>query len=178
MLKNEKGITLIALVITVIIMLILITATIQYGSTSISEVKLQNFSYEMQQVQGRVDNIYQRMIMEKDTNYASVNGKTIGVNVNYSKEATDLLKELTLGTIDYNDPPKKEDSNYNQYFTEPGVAVYRYLAKEEVESQLDIKNPKHDVIINFKKREVISVDGVVHNEVEYHRLSEVAMWLP
>ena len=63
-LKNEKGITLITLVVTVIILIILVATTVQTGSLSISGVKLQNFSYEMQQVQGVVDKTYQKMFLD------------------------------------------------------------------------------------------------------------------
>lgn len=100
-LKNEKGITLIVLIVTVVIMLILVYAGITYGSYSISEVKLQNFAYELQQIQGKVDHIYQKMCMEEDTNYASLNGKNLGVNMGYSTEAMDILKEIR--GIDYTD---------------------------------------------------------------------------
>lgn len=101
--KNEKGITLIILVITVIILIILVVTTVQTGSLSISGVKLQNFTYEMQQIQGAVDKTYQRMTMDANTDYtyyASLNnGNPLGQNVGTSAEAMDLLEELK--NIDY-----------------------------------------------------------------------------
>ena len=51
--------------------------------------------------------------------------------------------------------------------------MYRYFSKADLDKTLDIKNAQHSVIINFKTREVISVDGVVCNDIEYHRLQEL-----
>lgn len=50
-------------------MIILASAGIRYGENSISEINLQKFSYEMQQVQGRVDTIYEKMSMENNSDY-------------------------------------------------------------------------------------------------------------
>lgn len=166
-LKNEKGITLIVLIVTVVIMLILVYAGITYGSYSISEVKLQNFAYELQQIQGKVDHIYQKMCMEEDTNYASLNGKNLGVNMGYSTEAMDILKEIR--GIDYTDATTQSNP---ELYADTNVSMYRYFSKRELDKTLDIKNAQHDVIINFKTREVISVDGVVCDDIEYHRLQD------
>ena len=167
-LKNEKGITLIALVITVIIMILLIAAGITYGSYSVSEVKLQNFAYELQQVQGKVEQIYQKMLLEEDTKFISLNGKNLGVNIGYSDDALDILKEIR--GIDYRDVTLQTDK---EFYPETGVSMYRYFSKADLDKTLDIKNAQHSVIINFKTREVISVDGVVCNDIEYHRLQEL-----
>lgn len=165
--KNQKGITLVVLVITIIIMLILIATGITYGSHSIAEVKLQNFSYELQQIQGRVEHIYQKMTMEENPNYATLNGNELGVNMGYSDEAMDILKEIR--GIDYRDITIQSDP---EFYAGTNLSTYRYFSKKELEKTLDIKNAKHNVIINFKTREVISVDGVVCDEIEYHRLQD------
>lgn len=72
-LKNEKGITLLVLIITVLIMIILVSAGIKYGQNSLSDVKLQKFSYELQQIQGRVDTAYEKMSMENNPDYVHLN---------------------------------------------------------------------------------------------------------
>jgi len=98
-LKNEKGITLITLVVTVIILIILVATTVQTGSLSISGVKLQNFSYEMQQVQGVVDKTYQKMSMDTNTDYVSLNDVPLGKNITESATAMDILYQIR--PIDY-----------------------------------------------------------------------------
>lgn len=165
--KNQKGITLVVLVITIVIMLILITTGITYGSHSIAEVQLQNFSYELQQIQGRVEHIYQKMTMEDNPTYATLNGEPLGVNMGYSDAALDILQEIR--GINYRDITIQGDP---EFYAGTNLSMYRYFSKKDLEKTLDIKNPKHDVIINFKTREVISVDGVVCDDIEYHRLQD------
>lgn len=163
--KNEKGVTLIVLVITVIVMIILITVAITYGSNSYSEIKLQNFSYELQQVQGRVDTIYAKMSLADEPDYVFLDGEELGININESKEATNRLKNVK--NIDYSSSSVNSDPNLifklkvgsvGSVNVEKNYSLYRYFSKEDLSNMLDIKNPKQDVIVNFKTREVISVN--------------------
>lgn len=75
--KNEQGITLLVLIITVLIMIILVSAGIKYGENSISDVKLQKFSYELQQIQGKVDTVYEKMSTENNPDYVHLGRRTI-----------------------------------------------------------------------------------------------------
>lgn len=163
--KNEKGITLVALAVTIIIMVALVGVGIKYGGNSYSEVQLQNFSYELQQVQGRVDTTCQKMSMEDEPNYILLNGEELGVDMKECPAtAVETLKKVK--GIDYS---SDSSSNSALYFTqkigtvnnvdvERKYSYYRYFSREELSKTLDIKNPKQDVIINFKTREVISVN--------------------
>jgi hypothetical protein len=169
-LRKEKGITLIVLIITIIIMLILIGAGIQTGTTSVSEIKLQNFSYELQQVHGKVDGIYQRMIMEDNTNYVLLGGKPIGQNMTASgaEEARRILKEIR--GIEYKLSAQGDE---NLYVPGTSYTTYRYFSKNDLNRYLDIRNSKRDMIINFKTKDIISVQGEVYDGIEYHRLEEL-----
>lgn len=167
MIKKESGITILALVITVVIMLILVSAGIHYGTNSISEVKLQNFSYELQQIQGRVDSISEKMGMENNSFYVVSNGQTMGQNIRASNEAVDRLYKLK--GIDYKNALTSNKDLYPTVYD----SIYRYFTAKDLESQLDIKNAKLDVIINFKTREVISVKGQTHEEKTYYRLEDL-----
>lgn len=74
--RNEKGITLITLIVTIVLMVILASVAIQSGGGSVKEVEFQNFAYELQQIQGRVDTIHEKMITEGDPNYVELNRYT------------------------------------------------------------------------------------------------------
>lgn len=167
--RNEKGITLLILIITVIIMLILIGAGIKYGSTSLQEVKLRNFSYELQQIQGRVDSIYEKMKNEVRPDYVHLDGKLLGVNIGYSAQAVETLKNVR--GINYNGANGSDENLYHE--GNGRDAYYRYFSAKELEQKLDIKHIKQDVIINFKTREVISVKGQECNERTYYRLDDM-----
>lgn len=169
MLKNENGITLLALIITVIIMIILVSAGIRYGGTSLSEIKLQNFSYELQQIQGRVDAIYEKMSMEDNPSYITLNDDILGLSIINSSSAMDTLDNVK--GIDYSIASKNDEKLFNQ--DEGKESYYRYFSKDDLESTLDIKNASQDVIINFKTREVISVKGQTYNDKTYYRLQDI-----
>lgn len=174
--KNERGITLLVLVLTVVIMMILVATGIAYGTNSISEVRLQNFSYELQQIQGQVNAIHEKMKMDPNTEYISVasikEGNTLGTDIRLQSEALATLYKVNTN-INYDTPynamtEAEKDRHYaNQYET-----IYRYFSSEDLEEIFNIKNSKRDVIINFKTREVISVKAQVHNEKPYYRLED------
>lgn len=173
--KSERGITLLVLVITIVIMIILVGVGINQGWSSYTEVKLQNFSYELQQIQGRVDVIHEKMTMENNPDYVSLNGITLGVDMKDSLSASKARETLYLvKSIDYD---TASTTNTTLFYIPEGSSTYqsyyRYFSKANLESQLDIKNPKQDVIINFKTRELISVDGIMYNEYVYYTLDEM-----
>ncbi len=162
MLKNEKGITLIVLVITVLLMLILAGTTINYGINSLSTVQLQNFSYELQQIQGKVDSIYEKIKLG-DESYI-----ILGDEITASTEAMNTLK-LIKG-IDYSN---MLDSQKDKYYYQGQFTYYRYLSESDLENLLDITSSPGDVIINFSTREVISVQGFAYKGRTYYTLNEV-----
>ena len=166
MLKNEKGITLLVLVVTIIIMLILISAGIAYGTNSAAEVELQNFSYELQQIQGRVDIIHERMSSEGKNKYYELDGVALGQDITSSREAVEALKSAN-GT--------NYDTTHNAELYPHGDThtAYRYFSKSNLSSQLDIKNPKFDAIINFKTREVFSVQPHKYNKISIYSLKDI-----
>lgn len=54
-LKNEKGITIIALIITIILMLILVGVTVKVGTKEISKAKLEDIKTEMISIKTRAE---------------------------------------------------------------------------------------------------------------------------
>lgn len=166
MLKNEKGITLIILIITVIIMMIIASVGIAYGTASASEVQLQTFSYELQQIQGRVDAMHERMNLENETSYITLDGKALGQDITSSSQAVETLSKVTGKNY--------SNANDEELYPNGGTStVYRYFSKKDLQQQLEIRNPKLDVIINFKTREVISVNPHKYNGQNYYKLEDI-----
>lgn len=162
MLKNEKGITLLILVITILLMIILAGATINYGVNSLNTVKLQNFSYELQQIQGKVDSIYEKIKLG-DESYIIL-----------GNEITDSEKAMnTLNMVKGINYLNILDSQRDQYYYQENFSYYRYLTERELENLFDITSNPGDVIINFTTREVISVDGFEYEGRTYYTLSEL-----
>ncbi|MCI9365458.1 MAG: hypothetical protein HFJ54_02315 [Clostridia bacterium] len=91
--REEKGITLAVLAVTIIIMIILSGAIITYGSNSLNTTKLKNFSYEMQQIQGKVDALYEKIKLGNDDILL------LGRDITQSARAMETLKKVK--NIDY-----------------------------------------------------------------------------
>lgn len=160
--KKENGITLIVLITTVILMIILAAVAINTGSDSIEAVKLQNFNYELQQVQGKVDTIYEKIKLGNEEY------KTLGSNITESNEAVQVLK--TVKNLDYTNLSEEERDNY--YYDDTNTK-YRYLSENQVKSNLNISSNPGDMIINFETREVISVDGYEYKSQIYYSLDQM-----
>ena len=162
MLRNEKGITILILTITIILMVILAGATINYGVNSLNAAKFQNFSYELQQIQGKVDSIYEKIKLG-DESYI-----ILGNEIKKKKKAMNTLN-MVKG-INY---LNILDSQRDQYYYQENFSYYRYLTEDNLENIFDITSNPGDVIINFTTREVISVDGFEYEGRTYYTLSEL-----
>ena len=163
--KNERGITMITLIITIILMMILAGVIIKYGTGSYDVVNYQNFQYELMQVQGKVDVIYEKIKLgteEEKTNYI-----TLGENITESNDAITTLYEIT--GIDYENVSQEDRENY---YYQDIYTTYRYLSEDEVKETLSLSSSPGDLIINFQTREVISVYGFEYEDSSYYRLSD------
>lgn len=160
--KKETGITMVALIITILLMVILIAATVNYGVNSLSTIKFQNFKYELEQVQGKVDTIYEKIKLG-ETEYFMV-----GENVTDSEETKNIL-QMTRG-INYSNIL---DSQKDNYYYQETYTYYRYLTQSEIQDLLDISSEPGDMIINFKTRDVISVQGFTIDDRTYYSLREL-----
>lgn len=141
--KNSKGITLVALIITVIIMLILASVATYTGIDTYKQARVIEFVQQMQLIQAKVDEI-------------------IGAS---SKE--ELLK---LGTeVTSNEQMNAINSAYaNGEVTSNDKTTYRYLSKNDLNNIFSLDDSSDDVMINFETREVVSVNGVKNDGITYY----------
>ena len=158
--KNEKGITLLSLVITVMIMLILSAVGIKYGINSYQGIKLKNFAYELEQIQGAVDAKHEEMITD------DIDFTAYGQDISESNDALGVLKKVKR--IHYS---TLQNNNTNSYSN--GKTKYRYFSKNDLKKVFDIKSPKLNVIINMETREVISVIGQKLDGVTYYTVKDI-----
>ncbi|MBO4816386.1 MAG: prepilin-type N-terminal cleavage/methylation domain-containing protein [Clostridia bacterium] len=144
--KNEKGITLASVIIAIILMSILIGVTTYSGINSYRNTKIKQFIYQMQLIQGKVDEI---------------------VN---AKEDTSQLGEASTQWSEGN--AAKYSAVISSAVTESGVdstvANYKYFSEENLKNQLDLENIDTDVLINFTTREVVSINGIEYNGKTYY----------
>ena len=145
-LKEEKGITLITLVITILIMLILAGITVTSGLESVEMTKQTSMITQLEMIQEKVNTIYEKgKLNQEDIEYYYSLGQDISTLDEQKRK--ELLKDI----------PQEE---------------YRYFSQEGLK-QLELDNISQDVIINFKTRDVISVNGILIDKIIYYRLMDI-----
>ena len=142
--NSQSGITLVALITTIILMLILSTIIVYNGIDSYSKSQIMKFITEMQVIQGRVDTL------AKSGTYAG-----IGESVSTKPKGTQALNAAVAN----NDLANTDEINLEDY---------RYLSTDDIATFLEIDNATSDIVVNFKTREVISVDGVDYNGTQHY----------
>ena len=92
--KQERGITLVSLVITIIVLIIITGIAIFAGTSTIKSAKIAGFMTELELIQEKVNTIYEkRKLNKEDINYYSSLGQNISI-IDSSKLA-DLLNGVS-----------------------------------------------------------------------------------
>ena len=162
---NNRGITLVALVITIIILLILASIATYSGLNVVKFSKLTTFTTEMKIMQTKVNEIYQKY---KDGDSIEIDGTTYyGENKN-GEESTILDIGQTLDSV---------NTQANKVFTESASGItdtsgYKYWDNELVK-KLGIDGVDGDFFVNVEKRSIVSYDGFTYEGKDYYTLSQL-----
>lgn len=155
--KKNNGITMISLMVTIVILMIISSITINLSLDAYHMVKVQDFIAKMSVIQGKVDQI------AEETNDVSQNGfrklSTLGESDN------NLFLKILQDPTEYNINISK--SWNNELDTNPDN--YYYFTPNDLDTKLGLKDQDMSVIINFKTRNVISGKGVKINKKIYFR---------
>lgn len=154
MVKNEKGITLMALIITIIVMLILAGVSIKSGSDAVEQTRLKGFYSKLETIQKRVDEIA--------TNNESYTDE--GGNIVYLKEQGTAFADL-----DNTQKMKLENIIQNKNIN-ADASKFRYFSVEDLKKFFELLDFEYDVFIDFDDRVVIAADGIEINGKTYYAL--------
>lgn len=139
--KDDKAITLIALIITIIIMLILTGITVYTGFNTLNNARVTKFVAEMQLIQTKIDELSSSEIRNIGEEIENTDENAINViNSTYSN-----------GEISTNDYTK-----------------FKKLSVEELKEEFDIDDLTDSIIINYETREVLSVAGIDYKGEKYY----------
>ena len=137
--SNNRGVTLTALVITIILLLILAGVAISAGKSSIDSARLTTYGIELQTMQNKVNELNQELI-RKQKNNAQNEAQAIqilGKNLQNSEQEAEAF--AGAGVTD--------------------KSGYRYYDKETVK-ELGFPNYNQEFLVNIEKRSVISLNGI------------------
>ncbi len=150
---NSKGVTLIALVITIIVLLILASIATYSGIGVINSSKLTAFTTEMKIMQTEVNSLYDQW------KNGDVDKDTIGKDLTSGTEVQEqanlvLIDELGLA------------SNISE------LTGYRYFDQETIQG-LGIDSVEQEFFINVEQREVVSYEGLKYEGDMYYTLNQL-----
>ena len=143
--KNEKGITIVTLVITIVIMIILAGVVTSNGIQSVKNAQKTVFISEMEMIQAKVNTIYEER-KSNNQNLEYYNNIGQDISVVDSNKITQVLGSSTEG--------------------------FKYFSKEDLR-KISLDNITQDVLINFDTREVASLKGIEIDGVTYYKLKDI-----
>lgn len=151
MLKNNKGITLVSLAITIVVVIIISTVAVTYGTGAVNYIKFNNAKAQIQTMQSNVNNWYQEY-------------KTIEEN----KKDEWLANYGEAIEISNLDSTKVANTLYNEE-TEPADATnYKYFSAEYLKNDLGIDGISYDFLINIKDNDVRLYGGIKYLKQKYY----------
>lgn len=149
--KDQKGITLVALIVTIVVMVILASISITTGMESLDSTRLQGFYTQLEMIQKRVDDI-----ATTNEGYIDSNG-----NLLYIKEQGKALtasQKTSLQNI-----MQKEEINLP-------ADNFKYFTAEDLQNVLDLLDLEYNVFIDFENRVVIAEEGIKISDKTYYVL--------
>lgn len=153
--NNEKGITLIALLTTVAVMLIIVGISIGTGTDSISSTRLKGFYSQLELIQKRVDDI----VSTNEGYYVTNNGTQTYVDIKTqtgsaltSEQSTFLQGVLTTESLSI------------------PVSEFKYYTIDNLEKELNLSEMEYNVFIHFKTRTIVSEKGIKSKGNTYYIL--------
>lgn len=141
--KDNKGITLVALILTIIIMLILVSVTTYTGIDIYKESRVSAFVSQMQLIQKKIDD--------------AKNTKTIDELLLLGDAVNSINQTNTINLAFSNNEISSNDAN-----------SYRYFTKDKLLELFDVDDAYDDVLVNFTTREIVSLNGVEYKGKTYY----------
>lgn len=136
--KDNKGITLVILIITVVIMLILVGVGVYNAEQSYNNGVMNSFVAQMQLIQSNINTISYK------------EGSSLGTDIPAGK-ASELTRIIG-----------------SENLSQTTSVDWRYFTKETLESDLNIGDIDEEIAINFKTKEVISFIGIEYKNKMYY----------
>lgn len=142
--KGNKGITLIALVITIIIMLILASVTTYTGLNTYRHSQVNKFVTQMQLLQAKVDDLVDSKTTE-ELNNMGLQSVTTQEQIN---AITNAFKQEEITTAD--------------------TSKYKVFTSDKILEILDVEYVENDIMVNFETREIVDAIGVEYEDTTYY----------
>lgn len=149
---NEKGVTLIALLITIIVMVIIAGVVVSIGTEPLESTRLQGFYMHLETIQKRVDDI-----ASTNEKYEDSTGTQIELKTSAGRTLTSSQKIFVQSIL-------------NEKLIDLESSEFRYFTISDLEEQLDLMDMEYNVFIHFDTRTIIAEEGITINGETYYIL--------
>ena len=145
--KNYRGITLVSLSITIIVLIIIASISINYGQDILEKSALESVETNMLLIEAKVK------LYAEEANFSGDTSKLPGTKVSETSESSIVEYNASAGNI------------YSEY--------YHLNVEDLSEMGLSINTGNYLVKYDYNNIDVVFVEGVSINGVIYHTMSEI-----
>lgn len=149
--KSEKGVTLVALVTTIILLLILSTIGVTSGKSTIEFSNFNKLKNQLTVLQTKVNELNQQ------------NKTDIGQEIGDNQKL--ILNNEIVSNIIYKDKTEKEKNTIE--------AGFRLLNGNQIKDQLGLDGYKGNYLINVEYRYVVLCEGLEYNGITYYMIDQM-----
>lgn len=178
--RDNSGITLISLVITIIILFILSSIAIYSGVGTIRSARLTKFTVELKMMQQKVNELYDSYTNNKSV---IVNGIDYRGKGEYTTQTTnDGQTQMIKTKQGIQDIGKNPEENFSTSELETIFSIeesgmtdregYKYYDTETLQA-LGLENMEYTFFVNVEKRSIISTVGLEYDGKIYYTLDQV-----
>ena len=159
--KNNKGITLASLVLTIVVLLILASIFIYSGANTVKYTKYNKARSEISVIQTHVNSWYQEYKnIENLSEY-----KALTTQTQKNEYKNNFLNNYGVPANESNCDSNKLDETIDATGIE-NIEKYRYLSSEFLENKIGL-NVSFDYLANIEERIVILFGGIKYNDIWY-----------
>ena len=149
--KSEKGVTLVALVTTIILLLILSTIGVTSGKSTIEFSNFNKLKNQLTVLQTKVNELNQQ------------NKTDIGQEIGDNQKL--ILNNEIVSNIIYKDKTEEEKNTIE--------AGFRLLNGNQIKDQLGLDGYKGNYLINVEYRYVVLCEGLEYNGITYYMIDQM-----
>lgn len=165
--KNEKGVTLVSLVITIIVLLVLATVSIYAGTGTIRYANYNKAKAEMQTISTQV-NSWNEEYLKVDVKDEEIEEGQTREQVKATKQQAIIEKYGVLTT-----DSSCDQTILNTTIQATGITAtdYRFLSEEYLKQNLGL-DASFEYLINIISKDVILLGGISYNGQTYYTLND------
>lgn len=152
--RNEKGITLMMLVITIIITLMIAVSAAYSGISTYKGMKVKTFSEQLSIIKERVN-----ITKKKAQTNSEIDLKSLGKEITEESLNRDLFTKVKNAVVD-----SKEETD---------IENLRYFDSKLLKQELGVDIDNMEVLINFENSLIISVNGVEYENQKVYTQKQI-----